>query len=66
MKDYFSTQNPATYSNSNPKASLITKSLITDLIVGEGLSLRLIECTGLLNFLNVVHPQYKTPSRQTV
>ena len=66
MKDYFSTQNPATYSNSNPKASLITESLITDLIVGEGLPLRLVEFTGFVNFLNVVHPQYKPPSRQTV
>ena len=50
MKDYFSSQNPATYSNSNPKASLITESLITDLIVGEGLPLRLVESTGFLNF----------------
>ena len=66
MKDYFSLQIPATYSNSNPKASLITESLTTDLIVGEGLPLRLVESTCFLNFLNVVHLQYKPPSHQTV
>ena len=40
--------------------------MITDLNIGEGLPIRIIESRGFVNFLKVLHPQYKPPCRKTV